>query len=120
VPLTVFLPHAVERPRRRGGGAASRGLPDPVATATRRARTSRSQKEITDVTVEVLLQQNAVLTTAMPNVLGKARVDLGAGSYRIRGPAPVRPAGRAGAGRELGRSARRRVFPALAPGSARR
>jgi hypothetical protein len=68
-----------------GGAAVAYFTPPPQrGQVVAVIQEARSQKAITDATVEVLTQQNAVLATATPNFLGKARVTLEEGGYRIR------------------------------------
>ena len=45
---------------------------------------SKSEKAISDATIEILTPQNALVTTLTPNTLGRARHALPKGSYRLR------------------------------------
>jgi len=45
---------------------------------------SKTEKAVTDATVEILTPQNAVITTLKPDWAGKARWKLDEGRYRVR------------------------------------
>ena len=47
-------------------------------------REAKTEQAITDAKVEILTPQNAVVTTVVPNDLGRARYSLAEGQYRIR------------------------------------
>lgn len=47
-------------------------------------REAKTERAITDAKVEILTLQNAVITTVIPNDLGRARYSLAEGQYRIR------------------------------------
>jgi carboxypeptidase family protein len=47
-------------------------------------REAKTEKAIADAKVEILTPQNAVITTMLPNNLGKTRYSLAEGEYRIR------------------------------------
>jgi hypothetical protein len=45
---------------------------------------TKSEKAISDATIEILTPQNALVTTLTPNTFGRARQALPEGSYRLR------------------------------------
>jgi hypothetical protein len=47
-------------------------------------REAKTDKALPDANVEILTLQNAVITTVIPNDLGRARYSLAEGQYRIR------------------------------------
>jgi len=52
-----------------------------IVTVIQEAKTDRS---VTDATVEIMTTQNALVTTLTPNFLGKAKHSLEEGQYRVR------------------------------------
>lgn len=49
---------------------------------------AKSEKAISDATIEILTLHNALITTLTPNSLGRARYTLPEGSYRLRASHP--------------------------------
>ncbi len=45
---------------------------------------AKSEKSVTDATIEILTPQNALVTTLTPNFLGRARQSVKEGTYRVR------------------------------------
>lgn len=45
---------------------------------------AKTEKAVSDATVEILTTQNAIITTLKPNYFGKARYSLEQGQYRVR------------------------------------